>query len=245
MNNFASFSEREFLNHGATMLRAHGTGYWVKEILGVPKLLAFNRKQGTTVDKEFVLIPCYHPGIIGHAGVMKEKAARLLALVFGLAWDAMGLAIRLNTDDEGLTRKQKCEQLIVLLQSKMDENHAFGRAFAQAKKEYLIATTADFQARLARKQNLPIGKPPRGILPAKTQRSRRDQFDRNPQTEQGLGQGFEVEIRALPNQGVVTKDKPRYCLRWTEDDGQGWAVEPLYLPDNTAAKDSSDKRFLV
>lgn len=103
--------------------------------------------------------------------------------------------------------------MLLHLQSKLSAGHAFGRAFQKLKNKYTVALTADAEARAIHMQNQQIGKPPRGILASKTQRSRRDQFDRTPQTLQGVSQAFEIDIQMLPKQGVIAKDKPKYRLR--------------------------------
>lgn len=142
-----------------------------------------------------------------------------------------------------MSRKKKCEQILGSLQLDLDPNHKFGQAWARAKSEYLIALEADHQARMVRKANTKIGNPPLRLLKAKTRRAvTRSQLETNPQTVRGVG-GFELDIQIAPRPGKNT-EPPRYRLRWQEDDGQSWSLEPVLLPVNTVSDDATDERFI-
>jgi hypothetical protein len=240
--NFTAFTSANYETEMSRDRRANGAAYWVRSVMGVPQLLAFNSNVGSTVGKEFILIPCYHPGMTGHAGIMKEKLTRLLVMVSSLAWDAMGRAIYQSRQGGGLSRKQKCEQILSYLRFKLNPSHAFGQSMTRAKADYVIAITADAQGRIARKANLSLGKPSRGILPSKTRAARKSRLDQNVQTISGVG-GYEVDIHALVGT-VSASEKTRYRLRWAEDNGEAWSVEPVIFPDNVIPNDTTDKRFV-
>jgi hypothetical protein len=193
---------------------------------------------------EFVLIPCCHPGLLGHVGILKEKLTRLMVMTSGIAWYAASLAVTIDRENLTLSRKQKCGKIVALLAVKLDTTHEFGRAFLRAKEDYSMAITAWTEGKWSRKGGAPVRAPPRGLLPGKTQKVGRARISRDHQTLEGVGDGFEVDIQEQAWKGASATDNKRYRLTWEEDDGQTWSIAPVILPSNVAPADSSDKRFL-
>lgn len=244
MKYFKPFTQGSYETEYSNISKADDCeAYWLKEVMGVPQMASFDGDKGTTAGTEVILIPCFHPGRVSHAGILGNLVTQLLTMVSGMSWAAMEHAITVNRDHPSSTRKQKCRLILERLRAQLSPDHPFGRSLKQLKSKYAIAQTADYQARHIRKQVMAIRKPPRGILPKKTQRARRHRLDLDILTGEGVGAGFEVAIQDHPWQGVGDKDV-RYSLSWSEEDGQGWTVGPVLLPDNVLAVDESDKRFL-
>jgi hypothetical protein len=246
MKNFKPFTRGAYETEYSNVTKANDReAYWLKEVMGIPQMASFDGDKGLTPGTEFILIPCLHPGRAGHAGILKTLITRLLTMVSGLCWAAMEHTITVDRNSPTLSRKEKCEQILGMLNVHLAPMHPFGRALKQLKSEYAIAQTADMQARHLRKATVAIGKPPRGILATKTQRknARRDRVDRDAQIIEGVADGFELSIQEHPWNGVGDKDV-RYSLTWVEEDGQMWTIGPIILPDNTLSIDQGDKRFL-
>jgi hypothetical protein len=246
MKSFKPFTQGAFDTEYSNVTKTDNReAYWLKEVMGVPQMASFDGDKGQTPGCEFVLIPCFHPGRAGHAGILKTLITRLLAMVSGMGWAAMEHAITVHRKNPALSRKQKCEQILGLLNAQLAPTHPFAKAFQQLKSEYAIAQTADMQARYLRNATVAIGKPPRGILAKKTQRksSRRSRVELDMQVAEGFGEGLELSIQEHPWNGVGDKDV-RYSLTWTEEDGLAWTIGPILLPDNTLGIDEGDKRFV-
>ncbi|CAN9092100.1 unnamed protein product [Alternaria alternata] len=243
---FQPFSERNYNAEYASLRKdVNRKAYWIEHVMGVPQLATFDGGSGLTAGKEFILIPCYHPGRNGHAGIMKTLITRLLTMVSAVAWSAIELAISVDQHKVGFSRKQKCEEILKLLKTKIDPEHEFGKEMMKLKSEYVIAHTVESQNRFMRKQFLPIGKPSKGILPTKVQRrARRSLFDTDFQTSDAYGGGFDVAIQIQNWNGISPIDNKRFMITWTEEDGQVWNIAPVLLPDGALPKDQNDKRYL-
>lgn len=204
---------------------------------------AFHAMEGSTTGKETVIIPCFHPGFLGHAGILKEKATRLLIMISGIAWKAVTSAIVIHRENILLPRKDKCESIIKEVESKLDPSHKFGAAFARAKAEYLDVVRAWHQGKLTRQKAEDIPKPPRGILRAKSARLGKSRTDRNAETVGGDMGGWEVLLQEQTVLGPKSDNK-RHSLSWLEDDGQKWSIGPVILPENVLPITQNDKRFI-
>ncbi|EAT86157.2 hypothetical protein SNOG_06326 [Parastagonospora nodorum SN15] len=246
MKSFQPFTQGAYETEYSKLSKANDSeAYWLKEVMGVPQMASFDGAQGVTLGAECVLIPCFHPGRVGHAGILKTLITRLLAMVSGMAWAAMEYAVTVDHKNPNLPRKQKCEQILGQLNMQLSSNHPFGQAFEKSKSEYAVAQTADWQARFARKKTVAIGKPPRGILATKVQRkAKRSHLDLHAGAMEAIGDSYELNIQHYPWAGGGDKDK-RHTLIWTEDDGQVWSIGPVLLPENVLPSDGNDKRFVV
>jgi hypothetical protein len=242
--NFTPFTSKAYENDKKAAQREFGNGHWVKNILGVPKQAALPGSLGMNNAVHYIIIPCCHPGLLGHVGILKEKLTRLLVMVLGVAWKAMTYAIRIDQQHPTSSRLQKCKGILKLLEDKLGSNTPFGVALRQAKRDYTLAMTAWTEGKRTRLEVGVIGAPPRNILPGKTERSRRPRISQHTQTVQGISEGFEVLIQEQPWDGATYNDSSRHRLTWKEGDGRVRSIAPIILPANVVPSDENDKRFL-
>jgi hypothetical protein len=242
--NFTPFTSKSYENDKKAAQRKFGDGHWVKNILGVPKQAALPGSFGMNNAVHYIIIPCCHPGLLGHVGILKEKLTRLLVMVLGIAWKAITYAIRIDQQHPISSRLQKCEGIFKMLEDRLSRDTPFGAAFMQAKFDYTLAMTAWTEGKRTRLEVGIIGAPPRNILPGKTERSRRPRIAQHVQTVQGVSEGFEVSIQEQPWDGATSNDSSRHRLTWKEGDGQVWSIAPIILPANVLPSDENDKRFL-
>jgi hypothetical protein len=247
LRNFKPFSQAIYDRDYSALARAsNADAYWLKEVMGVPKMVSFDGDSGSTVGKEVILIPCFHPGRAGYAGILKSLITRLINMVSGLAWAAIGHAVKVDQDSPTLSRKHKCEKILDLLNAQLDPTHPFGKALKQLRAEFAIAQIAGLQARHIRMSVVQIDKPPKGIMAKKASGNRRPRLAQagpSNQVTEGLDDAFEVSVFEYPWDGVGGKDV-RHSLTWTEDSGEVWNIGPLLLPDNVLALDVNDKRYV-
>ncbi len=258
--NFKSFTSRDHLTAVGKMNRTNQN--WSDVFLGNPSLQAFDGTEEVTNDNAFVLIPCYHPGFSGHAGVIKDKLVRLMSMTFGLGWAAAGHAVELS-DQPGLSRKEKCNLIIQNLQSKLEPSHELGKIWARSKSEYALANAVDKQAWALRMKHGKIGnlslfkldlgyrKPPPPGAKVRPSRAKPkvgipsfSKIDEEDEMVDGIG-GYPVVIEPAGNPIGAAFEQGGYRLRWPEENGLVWSLEPVFLPNKTVSGAATDKeRFL-
>ncbi|KAJ4382743.1 hypothetical protein N0V86_001965 [Didymella sp. IMI 355093] len=245
--NFESFTQNQYDNKisNDNYHWRQNNSSWAQDVLAVPQVLSFNAGQGPTTDKEFLLIPCYHPGFTGHSGVLKEKLTRLLVLTHALAWAATHHAIVIDRENPTRARRDKINMLHSMLLTKISTTHPFGRALADAKAAYKDVTKAHNECSLQRAGNTALRKPRTGLLPGKTVKKPAKSPVRSGETVAEIGEGFKVTLEEtgwIP--GATGIDAKRHRLNWTESDGQERTLHHIMLPAGVAPTDPNTPRFL-
>ncbi|KAJ4316457.1 hypothetical protein N0V94_005448 [Neodidymelliopsis sp. IMI 364377] len=257
-NNFKPFKSNDFTNYNASIsnCRSGSADFWLNNVLGQPHLAHLNNNDDTAgaAGTEFVVIPCYHPGMLGYAGHMKELSQRLIAMVLSLAWAAMGKVVDLHQNEPipyaPNYRLNICKQLLTHLKGKLYVTHPFGQAFARAKSEWAAASKVESDFRQSRKALASVlARPQKGFLEQKVGRDRKDKRDTSGLTVGGLAGSFELDVRRIGFPGYSKQPlgvRPVHQLRWKESGvGGQQLLEPIALPDNVVADDPEvDKRFL-
>ena len=170
-------------------------------------------------------------------------------MVTGLAFCAMDHCLEVDAKFPKASRLEKCFQIMEFIDTKLNSEHEFGRAFELARSEYVIATAAWNQGQIAPKQRRASRK---GALKkrefkskAKSGIKRRRLLDAEVQTIESNEHGYEVSIVEVYLHGVPKTDRIRHTLTWTEENGQEWSLDPVILPDNVIPEDGNEKRFLL
>ncbi|KAJ4324331.1 hypothetical protein N0V94_001390 [Neodidymelliopsis sp. IMI 364377] len=150
---------------------------------------SFNLLQSNTYDKLCTLNPPSQDSmeklenyvadvvemLAHYSGPLKDKAMRLITMVIGLVWDAVGRLISLHQNLSTLhtrgNRNRICQMLAVYLNSKLNMGHAFGRSFAKAKSEYVVALQNDEEAQRERNQSAILANKGTGFFKANIDRN--------------------------------------------------------------------------
>jgi hypothetical protein len=179
--------------------------------------------------------------MLEHSGPLKDKAMRLITMVIGLVWDAVGRLIWLHQNlpvphPRGY-RSVICQRLDIYLKSKLSMGHAFGRSFERAKSEYVAALQNDEEARRMRNQSAVLAQPDKGILKAKI----------NTNFVRAMADRREYVLHITESGKRDTGLRQGYRLRWTEEDDSQQVLEPIFLPDGVVDPNSKlpKKRFLA
>jgi hypothetical protein len=194
MINFKSFTEREYNKDNDATSKNFG---WVRNIMGVPQLATFNTKSDTT-GETLIVIPSMHPGRISYGGVVKDKLTRLFVLASGIAWSAATIALQQDQDEPTLSRGKKINNIFEALNAKLGPDTEFGKTLTRAKEEYILAASAWQQGYLTKAPDIPITKPPRGLLQGKTTKNRaKATASGENETVESIGDAFEVAIQEV------------------------------------------------
>jgi hypothetical protein len=87
-----------------------------------------------------------------------------------------------------------CTKITNEIKARLQPTHAFGKVFQATKKEFSIARTAYYQGRITRSKAPELPKPPKGILPTKTEHIRRGRVSAMGRTTISGTGGYEVLV---------------------------------------------------
>jgi hypothetical protein len=175
-------------------------------------------------------------------GATAEFAQELFKLTSALAWYAMGEAIHSFGAQPALNRRARCLEVCRKINEQLLVSTEFGKAFAEAKRDYQLAVRVYNEASLIQRVAPDLPRAPKGILAKKTNLTRRARVVEGEVPNDGTTP-YEVLIQKQTVKGP-NGDNTRYSLTWEEEDGATWELSPILLPELVVSKKANEKRFL-
>lgn len=84
-------------------------------------------------DNCVIVIPCYHPGVVGHNSHSSETQLRMISHVLMITWLAMDRVAKLSSDSQ-LTKKEICEKVCTQVEALTGPTTTFGIALDKLKE---------------------------------------------------------------------------------------------------------------